>query len=99
MLKPRWRCSSRGRLPDAEQSPELFQLALRNVGPLAKLLVDSLGILVDRLAGARERLHEAARLEIGLALSHAAGQFHRDCHEPAVELDVATDRAADETLA
>src|SRR2546425_5034100 len=47
MPKPRSRCSGRGCLPDAEQPPELFQLALWNVGPLPKLLVDSRGIFVD----------------------------------------------------
>src|SRR5437660_761775 len=98
MPKPRSRCSGRGCLPDAEQPPELFQLALWNVGPLPKLLVDSRGIFVDGLARAREGLHEPARLEVGLALGGTAGHFHRDRHEAAVELDVAADRAANEAL-
>src|SRR2546425_3982426 len=98
MPRPRWRWSGRGCLPDVEESPELRQLALGNVGPLPKLLVDSRGIVVDGLAGAREGPHEPARLEIGLALRGAAGQFHRGRQEAAVELDVAADRAADETL-
>src|SRR5215475_8036678 len=98
MPKRRLRCSGRGCLPDAEQSAELFQLALRNVGPLPKLLVDSRGVFVDGLARAREGLHEPACLEVGLALGGAARHFHRDGHETTVELDVATDRAANETL-
>src|SRR5262249_50002989 len=99
MPKPRSRCSGRGCLPDAEQPPEFLQLTLRNVGPLSKLLVHSGRILFDGLTGAREGLHEAARLEVGLALGGAAGHFHRDGHEAAVELDVATDRAANQALA
>src|SRR2546427_6633421 len=39
-----------------------------------------------------------SRLEVGLALGGTAGHFHRDGHEAAVELDVAADRAANETL-
>src|SRR2546427_11148391 len=39
-----------------------------------------------------------ARVEVGVALGGTAGHFHRDGHEAAVELDVAADRAANETL-
>ena len=79
-----------------KQRPELFQLRVRNIGPVAKLRVDTRGIFLDGPAHLGKELHDTPGFSIGRLLGDGAPELDRATQDPAVELDEAGHNGLDQ---